>query len=57
MNTKLDWEKLDIIRLFLLDQEGEFNKHIQEYGFAPSEAESCQENIMQLLWDKMEEVL
>lgn len=57
MNTELDWEKLDIIRLFLLTQEKEFNEHIQDYGFAPLEAEALREDIMQLLWDKMDELV
>lgn len=57
MNTELDWEKLDIIRLFLLTQEKEFNEHIQDYGFAPLEAEALREDIMQLLWHKMDELV
>ena len=57
MTPESDWEKLDLIRLFLLTREGEFNEYIQEYGFDPLEAEDLREDIMQLLWDKMEEVL
>lgn len=57
MNTELDWQKLDIIRLFLLNQEEEFSNHIEEFGYASPEAEQLQEEILQILWDKMEEVL
>jgi hypothetical protein len=57
METKLDWQKLDIIRLFLAHQEEEFKSHLEEYGFDPSEEESYRENIMQALWDMMEETL
>jgi hypothetical protein len=57
MKKQLDWQNLDIIRLFLLHREADFGEHIEEYGFSPSEAEDYREEVMQLLWDKMEEVL
>ena len=57
MKKELDWQNLDIIRLFLLHREADFEEHIEEYGFSPSEAEDYREEVMQLLWDKMEEVL
>ena len=57
METKLDWQKLDIIRLFLLHQREEFENHLEEYGFDFSEGEASRENIMQTLWDMMEETL
>jgi len=57
MKKQLDWQNLDIIRLFLLHREADFEEHIEEYGFSPSEAEDYREEVMQLLWDKMEEVL
>ena len=57
MKKQLDWQNLDIIRLFLLHREADFGEHIEEYGFSPSEADDYREEIMKLLWDKMEEVL
>ena len=57
MEKELDWQNLDIIRLFLLLREADFEEHIEEYGFSPSEAKDYREEIMKLLWDKMEEVL
>ncbi len=57
MKKQLDWQNLDIIRLFLLHREADFEEHIEEYGFDSSEAEDYREEVMQLLWDKMEEVL
>ena len=57
MNTELDWQKLDIIRLFLLNQEEEFRNHIEDFGHTSPEVEQLQEDILQILWDKMEEVL
>jgi hypothetical protein len=56
MNKELDWQKLDIIRLFLLDREEEFSNHIEEFGYDSAEAKQLQEEILQILWGKMEEV-
>lgn len=57
MKKQLDWQKLDLLRDFLLHQEEEFRNHIGEFGYSSSGAEQVQEEIVQTLWDMMEAVL
>jgi hypothetical protein len=57
MNTELDWQKLDIIRLFLLNQEEEFSNHIEEFGYESSRSRTTARGDTPDPVDKMEEVL